>query len=74
MAKNTGEGFRRGSVDNRTQVKAPNGNYVKRDAGTGRFMDQKSGGKPFKGSPARRTGGAAERACTGTACAGGVSR
>jgi len=49
MAKNTGDGFRRGSVDNRTQVKAPNGNYVKRDTATGRFMDQKSDGKPFKG-------------------------
>lgn len=49
MAKNTGQGFRRGSVDNRTQVKTPGGNFVKRDAGTGRFMDQKAGGKPFKG-------------------------
>lgn len=49
MAKNTGAGFRCGAVDNRTQFKAPNGNYVKRDAGTGRFMDQKSGGSPFKG-------------------------
>ena len=49
MVKNTGEGFRRGSVGNRTQVKAPNGNYVNRDTDTGRFMDQKSGGKPFKG-------------------------
>ena len=55
-AKNTGEGFRRGSVDNRTQVKAPNGNYVKRDAGTGRFMDQKSGGKPFKGVAREKDG------------------
>jgi len=49
MAKNTGNGFRRGSVDDRTQFQAPNGNYVKRDAGNGRFMDQKSGGSPFKG-------------------------
>jgi len=49
MAKNTGDGYRRGSVDNRTQFQAPNGNYVKRDTETGRFMDQKSGGEPFKG-------------------------
>ena len=49
MAKNTGDGYRRGSVNDRTQVKAPNGNYVKRDTDTGRFMDQKSDGKPFKG-------------------------
>jgi transcriptional regulator of nitric oxide reductase len=49
MARNTGEGYRRGSVNDRTQVKAPNGNYVKRDTDTGRFMDQKSDGKPFKG-------------------------
>lgn len=49
MAKNTGEGFRRGSVDNRTQTQAPNGDHVKRNTDTGRFMDQKEGGKPFKG-------------------------
>ncbi len=24
-------------------------NYVKRDTSTGRFMDQKNGGEPFKG-------------------------
>ena len=49
MATNTGQGFRRGSVDNRTQVQTPSGNWVKRDADTGRFMDQKAGGLPFKG-------------------------
>lgn len=49
MATNTGRGFRQGSVDNRTQLQTPNGNWVKRDAGTGRFMDQKAGGQPFKG-------------------------
>ena len=49
MAKNTGDGSRRGSVDDRTQFKAPNGNFVKRNTDTGRFMDQKSGGAPFKG-------------------------
>ena len=49
MAKNTDDGYRIGSVKGRTQFQAPNGNFVKRDAGTGRFMDQKSGGQPFKG-------------------------
>lgn len=50
MAKNTGNGFRRGSVDNRTQVQNPkNGNWTKRDTETGRFMDQKQDGAPFKG-------------------------
>jgi hypothetical protein len=27
----------------------PDGNWVKRDSQTGRFMDQKQDGKPFKG-------------------------
>lgn len=50
MATNSGKGFRYGSVDNRTQVQNPQtGNWTKRDTGTGRFMDQKSGGQPFKG-------------------------
>jgi hypothetical protein len=56
MAKNTGDGFRRGAVDDRTQFKAPNGNFVKRDAGSGRFMDQKSGGSPFKGVAKEKDG------------------
>ena len=50
MAKNTGEGFRRGSVDNRTQVKNPKTDtWTKRDNDTGRFMQGKEDGKPFKG-------------------------
>lgn len=50
MATNSGKGFRHGAVDNRTQVQNPKtGNWTKRDAGDGRFMDQKEGGKPFKG-------------------------
>jgi hypothetical protein len=56
MAKNTGNGFRRGSVDDRTQFQAPNGNFVKRDTGSGRFMDQKSGGSPFKGIAREKDG------------------
>ncbi|MGX2040168.1 hypothetical protein ACWJKU_08545 [Methylocaldum sp. MU1018] len=50
MARNTGNGFRRGSVDNRSQTQNPrNENWTKRDTATGRFMDQKTDGKPFKG-------------------------
>lgn len=50
MATNSGRGFRRGSVDNRTQVQnLQNGNWTKRNTETGRFMDQKEDGKPFKG-------------------------
>lgn len=48
MAKNTGHGYRRGSVNGRTQVKTASG-YVKRNSASGRFMDVKSDGKPFKG-------------------------
>lgn len=49
MAKNTGSGYRKGAVTNRTQFQGPNGNFVKRDADTGRFMDQKTSGGAFKG-------------------------
>jgi len=49
MAKNTGSGYRKGAVINRSQFQAPNGNFVKRDANTGRFMDQKTSGGAFKG-------------------------
>ena len=49
MAKNTGDGYRRGEVRDRRQIQAPNGNWVKRDDTTGRFMDQTQDGQPFKG-------------------------
>ncbi len=50
MAKNTGNDHRVGSVKDRTQVQNPvNGNWTKRDTETGKFMDQKVDGKPFKG-------------------------
>lgn len=49
MAKNTGEGFRRGAVKGRSQTVTPSGNAVKRDAKTGRFLDVKSSPGPFKG-------------------------
>jgi len=51
MAKNgkAGNG-RMGAVKNRTQFLGPNGNWVKRDSETGRFMDQKtSSNEKFKG-------------------------
>lgn len=48
MAKNTGNGFRRGSVTGRSQVRTPSG-WVKRDSGTGQFMDRKADPAPFKG-------------------------
>lgn len=50
MAKNTGDGYRRGAVDNRSQVyNDRTGRWTKRDSDTGRFMDQKANGDPFKG-------------------------
>lgn len=49
MAKNTGSGFRKGAVTGRSQMKSPTGNYVKRDAKTGRFLNVKSDKSPFKG-------------------------
>ncbi|GAA3598452.1 hypothetical protein [Kribbella ginsengisoli] len=48
MAKNTGSGSRRGAVTGRSQVSTPSG-WVKRDTGSGKFMDGKADGKPFKG-------------------------
>lgn len=50
MAKNPPKGpGRRGAVKQRSQFLAPNGNWAKRDASTGRIMDQKADGTPFKG-------------------------
>lgn len=50
MAKNTGEGYRKGSVNNRSQVQNPKtGQWVKRDTETGKFVDVKEDGEPFKG-------------------------
>lgn len=51
MAKNTGKNYRKGSVDNRTQLDLDpeNGKFVKRDTTSGRFMDLKEDDKPFKG-------------------------
>jgi hypothetical protein len=50
MAKNPPAGpGRRGAVKQRSQFLAPSGNWAKRDTETGRIMDQKIGGEPFKG-------------------------
>ncbi len=55
MAKNTGKGYRKGTVDDRTQVKNPaTGKYVKRNRDEdseqdGEFMEVKKDGEPFKG-------------------------
>lgn len=51
MAKNppTGDGHRKGAVRDRSQFKAPNDNWVKRNSDNGRFLDQKTSGGKFKG-------------------------
>jgi hypothetical protein len=49
MAKNTGHGHRVGSVKGRSQTKTGSGHAVLRDTKTGRFLNVKQDGKPFKG-------------------------
>lgn len=52
MAKNppVGDNARRGAVRSRSQVFNPaNHTWIKRDTETGRFMNQKKDGEPFKG-------------------------
>ncbi|NEO86007.1 MAG: hypothetical protein F6J87_17385 [Spirulina sp. SIO3F2] len=50
MAKNTGKGSRKGSVNDRSQTyNSKTESWVKRNTETGQFMDQKADGKPFKG-------------------------
>jgi hypothetical protein len=44
-----GDGHRNGAVRERSQTQTPSGDWVKRDTNTGRFMDVKSDGTPFKG-------------------------
>lgn len=45
-----GDGHRNGAVRDRSQVFNPaTQQWVKRDAETGRFMDVKKDGEPFKG-------------------------
>ena len=49
MAKNTGDGYRRGAVTGRTQFQRDDGNFQKRNERNGQFMEVKGGGRPFKG-------------------------
>ncbi|MDT8342979.1 MAG: hypothetical protein RQ752_00990 [Thermohalobaculum sp.] len=49
MAKNTGNGFRRGSVTGRTQFQRPDDHFQKRNERTGEFMEVKQSDGPFKG-------------------------
>lgn len=45
-----GDGHRNGAVKNRSQVWNPlTERWVKRDTGSGRFIDQKADSDPFKG-------------------------
>jgi hypothetical protein len=45
-----GDGHRNGAVTGRSQVQNPlTGQWTKRDAETGKFMDGKKDGTPFKG-------------------------
>ena len=59
MAKNKpyGDGHRQGAVSGRSQTYNPKtGNWTKRDAETGRFIDQKTNDAPFKGVRKERGG------------------
>ena len=52
MARNgkSGDGHRNGAVKERSQTYNPKSeSWVKRDADTGRFIDVKQDGTPFKG-------------------------
>jgi len=45
-----GDGHRKGAVKDRSQVQNPKTDqWVKRDSDTGKFIDVKQDGKPFKG-------------------------
>lgn len=45
-----GDGHRNGAIKNRSQTQTPSGHWVKRDDGSGQFMDVKTTAKtPFKG-------------------------
>lgn len=57
MAKNTGDGYRKGAVQRRSQVQNPKtGQWTKRDSDTGQFVDGKSDGEPFKGVRKEKSG------------------
>lgn len=50
MATNPPKGpGRKGALRQRSQFRSPNGLWTKRDTRTGRILDQKADGTPFKG-------------------------
>ena len=50
VAKNTGDGYRRGMTKSRAQLLNPvTGRYVKIDTQTGRVIDEKRTDGPYKG-------------------------
>lgn len=50
MATNKGNISRKGAIKSRSQIFNPStGNFIKRDSRTGKFLEVKSDGKPFKG-------------------------
>lgn len=56
MATNTGKSYRKGAVKGKSQTYNPvTGQYVKRDATTGRFEATKKDGTPFKGVTKEKT-------------------
>ena len=52
-----GDGHRNGAVRQRSQTQTPTRLWIKRDTSTGRFMDVKSDGTPFKGVRKEKKGG-----------------
>lgn len=56
MAKNSGDGFRRGAVSGRTQFQRPDGHWQKRDESTGHVMQVKQSDGPYKGVAKERDG------------------
>ncbi len=49
VAKNSGGGYRIGSVKGRSQTVTMSGHFVMRDTKTGKFLNVKSDGTAFKG-------------------------
>lgn len=49
MARNTGDGYRKGAVTGRTQFERPDGLFQKRNERTGEFMEVKQTPGKFKG-------------------------
>ena len=49
MAKNTGDGYRKGAVTGRTQFERPDGLHQKRNERSGEFMEVKQTPGKFKG-------------------------